>query len=155
MYGADGFSTVQYRSGICRQHLGKRAGPSRSIYRAVTGGHTVAQAGAWGFVDTFPAVQYKRSRRRHAQVGPYKRSHRRQAQASAWGRVDPFTVQSRGVMPVGLEHRDRVGLFTTAHERGRQVFAIGARSGKGFECVTGAFQDPDRAYNALLDLLDC
>ncbi|KAI8493950.1 hypothetical protein Bbelb_282970 [Branchiostoma belcheri] len=114
MHGADEIIVlVQYRSGICRRHLGKRAGPSRSIYRAVTGGHTVGtpkQALTGGHAVGTP------KQARGAVLIPfpysYKRSNRRQGQASAWGRVDPFTVQSRGVMPVGLEHRDRVGLFT-------------------------------------------
>ncbi|KAI8493266.1 hypothetical protein Bbelb_292700 [Branchiostoma belcheri] len=99
-----------YRSGICRRHLGNRAGPSRSIYRAVTGGHTVStpKQARGALLIPFPRYSYKRSRRRHAQAGPctherscrgtpkqargavsitfpysYKRSHRRQAQASA------------------------------------------------------------------------
>ncbi|KAI8494430.1 hypothetical protein Bbelb_276560 [Branchiostoma belcheri] len=91
MYGADEIIVlVQYRSGICRRHLGKRAGPSRSIYRAVTGGHTVGSPKqARGALSIpFPRYSYKRSRRRHAQAGP-----------CTFGRLNPFTVQSREVMP--------------------------------------------------------
>ncbi|KAI8502346.1 hypothetical protein Bbelb_199340 [Branchiostoma belcheri] len=129
MYGADEIIVlVQYRSGICRRHLGKRAGPSRSIYRAVTGGHTVGtpkQALTGGHAVGTP------KQARGAVLIPfpysYKRSHRRQGQASAWGRVDPFTVQSRGVMPVGLEHRDRVGLFTVHDTDEQDYFLRGAK----------------------------
>ncbi|KAI8519623.1 hypothetical protein Bbelb_028800 [Branchiostoma belcheri] len=126
MHGADEIIVlVQYRSGICRRHLGKRAGPSRSIYRAVKGGHTVGtpkQALTGGHAVGTP------KQARGAVLIPfpysYKRSNRRQGQASAWGRVDPFTVQSRGVMPVGLEHRDRVGLFTVQSKGAPYIYSV-------------------------------
>ncbi|KAI8489578.1 hypothetical protein Bbelb_327450 [Branchiostoma belcheri] len=91
MYGADEIIVlVQYRSGICRRHLGKRAGPSRSIYRAVTGGHTVGtpKQARGALSIPFPRYSYKRCRRSHAQAGP-----------CTLGRLNPFTVQSRVVMP--------------------------------------------------------
>ncbi|KAI8494427.1 hypothetical protein Bbelb_276530 [Branchiostoma belcheri] len=91
MYGADEIIVlVQYRSGICRRHLGKRAGPSRSIYRVVTGGHTVGtpKQARGALSIPFPRYSYKRCRRSHAQAGP-----------CTLGRLNPFTVQSREVMP--------------------------------------------------------
>ncbi|KAI8478904.1 hypothetical protein Bbelb_433690 [Branchiostoma belcheri] len=94
MYGADEIIVlVQYRSGICRRRLGKRAGPSRSIYRVVTGGHTVGtpKQARGALSIPFPRYSYKRCRRSHAQAGP-----------CTLGRLNPFTVQSREVMPSAL-----------------------------------------------------
>ncbi|KAI8485001.1 hypothetical protein Bbelb_372470 [Branchiostoma belcheri] len=56
-------------------------GPCRSLYRAVTGGHTVGTPKqARGALSLpFPRYSYKRTRRRHAQAGP-----------CTWGRVDPL-----------------------------------------------------------------